>query len=318
MKRIVISGILLFILIVFLIIFFTRIRSPFGKSNSSFASEPKEEISRIEFSQNGKRLVLENDGENWFVNGKSEARKNGINFILRVLKEIRIKSPVSQELFTKEISGKKIDPVKVRIYEKKKNLSTFLVYKTQSNVYGNVMKIRESSKPFIVYVPGYEGDIGSAFTLNELFWQPYTVFNLLPSEIATVKFEHVSDTAASFTIQNRNHHYLLNNGIAGWDSARVIRYLSYFAYIPFESWVTGISPDDQKSIESTQPLYTITVVTTDGKKTILTLWQMIIEKEGKKQVDSDRMYGKTDEREDLFIIRYFDIDPVIKKREYFF
>ena len=87
-----------------------------------------------------------------------------------------------------EISDKGIEPVKVKVYEKRKLIKSFLVYKTPSNSYGNIMKIREGSKPFIVYVPGYEGDIGSAFTLNELFWQPYTVFNLLPSEIAISKF----------------------------------------------------------------------------------------------------------------------------------
>ena len=85
---------------------------------------------------------------------------------------MKIKSPVSAELFDNEISSKNIVPVKVKVYEKGRNLKTFLVYKTSSNIYGNIMKIKERSKPFIVYVPGYEGDIGSAFTLNELFWQP--------------------------------------------------------------------------------------------------------------------------------------------------
>ena len=50
------------------------------------------------------------------------------------------------------------------------------------------------------------------------------------------------------------------------------------------------------------------------RKTVLTLWPI----PGEKGSDSDRVYGKTDERDDLFIMRYFDIDPLIKKREYFF
>ena len=48
------------------------------------------------------------------------------------------------------------------------------------------MKLRESSRPFIVFVPGNEAEIGSAFTLNGLFWQPYTVFSFLPSDIYSV------------------------------------------------------------------------------------------------------------------------------------
>lgn len=297
-----------------------RGRSPFGKNNSSFAPEPKEEITRIELSQNGKKLILSKTGDDWSVNGRSEARKSGMMFLLRTLKEIRIKSPVSSQLFANEISGKNINPVKVRIYEKKKNIRTFLVYKTPSNIYGNVMKMRESSKPFIVYVPGFEGDIGSAFTLNELFWEPYTIFNLLPSEISSVKYEDLSDTSASFSIQNKHHHYILTDigKSSGWDSARVIRYVSYFAYVPFESWVTDINQADQKAIENTQPLYRITILNNRGKKVTLTLWAMITGKNGARQTDSDRLYGKTDERDDLFLIRYFDVDPLIKKREYFF
>jgi hypothetical protein len=34
--------------------------------------------------------------------------------------------------------------------------------------------------------------------------------------------------------------------------------------------------------------------------------------------DSDRLWAKTDEKDDLFIMRYFDIDPLLKKKSYFF
>jgi uncharacterized protein YxeA len=321
MKKIISGIVILIILILILILIIIEVRTPFGKNNSSFASEPKDDITRVEFSQDNKKLTLEKKGDVWFVNGKSEARKSGVLFILRVLKEIKIKSPVSPELFRNEITAKNIMPVKVRVYEKNKNLKTFLVYKTASNTYGNMMKIRDGSKPFIVYVPGYEGDIGSGFTLNELFWQPYTVFNLLPSEIASVQLENLSDTSSSFSIIDRNHHYFLSRDAAnrtGWDSSLVVRYISYFAWVPFESWDLNSGESDQKSIESQPPLYRFTVLTTKGKKTILTLWAMKTLKDGKPETDSDRLLGKTDDRNGLFIMRYFDIDPLIKKRSYFY
>ena len=263
-------------------------------------------------------MNLEKKGENWLINGKSEVRKSGMLFILRILKEIKIKSPISADLFGSEIIEKNVIPVKVKVYEKKRLLKSFLVYKTASNVFGNIMKIKESSKPFIVYVPGYDGDIGSGFTLNELFWQPYTVFNLLPSEISSVNLENFSDTASSFSIINRNHHYFLSGNaskMTGWDSSRVFRYISYFAWVPFESWALNIGETEKKSIEAKQPLYRISVDNITGKRSVLTLWGML---KGTKEIDSDRLFGKTDEKDELFIIRYFDIDPLIKKRSYFF
>jgi hypothetical protein len=313
-------GIGIFVVFLLLLILFKN-RSPFGRSNSSFASEPGKEITKIVLSDAGQKLTLEKTGENWILNGTTEARKSGILFITRILMEIKIKSPVSPELFEAEITAKGIKPVSVTVYENRKRIKSFIVYKTLSNIYGNIMKIREGTKPFIVYVPGYEGDIGSAFTLNELFWQPYSVFNLLPSEIESVDFENLSDTANSFFIGRQNHHYILSHGnknLTGWDSTLVTRYLSYFTWIPFESWALDLTLEERKLTEDRTPLYRITVTPAEGTKIILTLWERMTGEGSLKIKDSDRLIGKTRKSDELFIIRYFDIDPLLKKRSYFF
>ncbi|MGC1391671.1 MAG: hypothetical protein WA816_11590 [Bacteroidales bacterium] len=321
MNKILIRTVVLFIVLGLFILILFKSRSPFGKTNSSFASEPSEEITKIEFSEKGKILTLEKKGENWLINGKSEARKSGILYIIKILKDLKIKSPVSAEFFESEITRKNIIPVKVKVYEKRRILKTFLVYKTESNTWGNIMKIKEASKPFIVYVPGFEDNIGSGFTLNELFWQPYTVFNLLPSEIASVKLENSSDTVSSFSIVRQDNHYTLSGlagKLSGWDSLLVVRYISYFAWVPFESWAFKLSDAEKKSIENKQPMYRIIVLTRKGRKIVLSLWGMSKGKSAVNEIDSDRLLGKTEERDELFIIRYFDIDPLLKKRSYFF
>jgi hypothetical protein len=321
MNKIILRSILILIGVVLLLLLLLKGRSPFGKSNSLFASEPQNEITKVEFTQEGRKLSLEKTEAGWLINGRTETRKSSILFILRVLKEIKIKSPVSEELFESEISMKKISPARVRVFEKRKLLRTFFVYKTQSNIYGNIMKLKGSSKPYIVYIPGFEGEIGSAFTLNELFWQPYTVFNQMPSEIASVKFENFSDTSSSFSISRNNQHYIVSDQtgvLNGADSSRVSRYISYFTWIPFESWALDINETVKKSLESQKPIYRVTLITTTGKKTMLTLWERVSDENGKKTRDSDRLYGKTENSKEFFIIRYFDIDPLIKKRSYFF
>jgi hypothetical protein len=317
MGKTLVRTIILVVAAVIVILVLLRIRSPFGKNNSSFASEPEKEITRIELSQAGKKLTLTKNNDDWLINGKTVARKSGVLYILRLLQEIQIKSPVSDELFRTEVTKKNIEPVKVKVWENGKKLRSFLVYKTPSNVYGNIMKVKESSKPFIVYVPSYNGEIGSGFTTNELFWESYTVFNLLPSEIHHVSFVNHSDTSASFAISGDRHRFFLEGDSVnhnGWDKDLVTRYISYFAFIPFESWAFSIPEEEQKKIEQQDPVYTITVVTSTGKKIVLSLWELSDEK-GK---NSDRLIGKTNDRDELFIMRYFDIDPLIKKRNYFF
>ena len=65
------------------------------------------------------------------------------------------------------------------------------------------------------------------------------LFNLLPSEIASVSLENFNDTSSSFSIVNKNHRFVvsgINSELTGWDSSRVKRYLTYFTWIPFEAW----------------------------------------------------------------------------------
>ena len=321
MNKKLITGIAAIIVVFIVLFILSGDRSPFGKNNSSFAVEPQSEITGIEFSQAGKKLVLEKHDHNWFMNGGIETRKSGINFIIRILHDIEIKSPVSDELFDKEMSNDENEPVKVRIFKKRKLLKTFLVYKTRSNIYGNIMKMKERSKAFIVHVPGFEGDIGSAFTLNELFWQPYTIFNLLPSEIASVHFENFSDTSASFVIFNNKNEFMLsdmNRFLKGWDPSLVTRYLSYFARIPFESWAIEMKEDEKERVKSQNPLCRITLKASDSDEIILTLWEKVIDENGKFSIDKDRLYGKTENSDEIFLVRYFDIDPILKKKSYFF
>lgn len=321
MKRILSIGIFLSLVILLLFIILSKTRTPFGRSNSDFSSKPEKEITGIVLSQDGEKLKLEKSGEEWLINNKTIARKSGISYLIRILTEAKIKSPVSAELFENVISESNIVPVKVEVYEGRRMIKSFIVYKTASNIYGNIMKINGRAKPFIVYVPGSDVNIGSGFTLNELFWQPYTIFNLLPSEISSVRFENFADTSASFMITKKESGYSFSgtgSELAGLDPSLVIRYLSYFTWIPFESWAFDLSNEEKAQAEQSNPIFRITLVSSSGSTTILTLWEKIKFEKGERKVDTDRLLGKTQANEGLFIVRYFDIDPVLKKRSYFF
>ncbi|MBW6502184.1 MAG: hypothetical protein K0B05_12395 [Bacteroidales bacterium] len=313
---------LLFLIVILVVIFLVRNRSPFGRSNISFAVDPGREITAIELNDGEKRLLLERKGDEWLINGSLAARKSSIHFITAILMGIRIKSPVSEELYKAEVAEKELKPVRVRVYGRSRTIGSFYVYKTGSNTYGNIMKIRERSKPFIVHLPGYEGEIGSAFTLNELYWQPYTVFNILPSEIASVKLENFRDTTSSFTIRKNVNLYTLSDHsgeLAGWDTSRIARYLSYFIRIPFERWAFEAGTDDSRFVmPADQPVYRITVNRTDGSQKSLIITERIINENGIERTDSDRVLGQTENHDDSFIMRYFDLDPILKKKSYFF
>lgn len=304
-----------------IIILLFRERSPFGGDNTSFATVSDKVITGIEFNDGSSTLSLRSKEGNWFVNGKNEARQGSIDFILTILKEMKIKSPVSPGLFKAEVTDKGIRPVKVKVTGSGRTLKSFLVYKTASNAFGNIMKISEKSKPFIVYVPGREVEIGSAFTLNPLFWQPYTAFNLLPSEISSVTLENTADPGSSFRIINNDRKFSLfgNSGeLTGWDTSLVRRYLSYFTHVPFESWALDLDDEQVSNIVASEPKYRIIVERSDRGLSQLVLWERTSGKNGTTEKDTDRLWARLDDNTKLCIVRYVDIDPLLKKRSYFF
>ena len=309
------------VLVIVLAVFILHSRSPFGKSNSEFYSKPEKEITKIELSQGKERLTLEKSGDEWLINGSVKARKGAINFIIRILTEARIKSPISQEIFNSEIAEQGIEPVIVRVFEGRRMLKSIRVYKTLSNSYGNIMKLKDSSKSFIVYVPGYEVNIGAAFSVKLQFWQPYTIFNLLPSEISSIQFENSQDTSASFSIIKKEGAYTLHDNekeLTGYDPALIIRYISYFTFVPFESWAFDLSDNEKMRLAADSPLYKITVISSEGTKITLSLWQVIKTENGEQTIDTDKLIGNFGLTDDFFNVRYFDIDPILKKRGYFF
>jgi hypothetical protein len=311
---------LLIVAIGAIIFFIIKGRAPFGKSNSSFAVKSDTEITRIDMFQGDRKLSLEKSGDKWLINKKYEARKGAILFMLRTLSEMRIKSPVSSEILDIEIIKKKVEPVKVNVYEKRRLIKSFFVYKTGSNVYGNIMRMKTVSKPFIVYIPGYEDNIGNHFIANELFWRPYMVFHLLPSQITEIKLENIADSSSSFIIHRRDRIISLsglNGNISRWDTARVKRYLTYFTAVSFDTWAFELTGNEKREIESASPAFIISVRQTDGDEIILKIWDKWIIVNGGKKPDTDRVWGKTNKSDELFVMRYLDLDPIIKKRFYF-
>lgn len=304
-----------------LLLFLARERRPFGRSDTDFAVAEGSEITRIVIgSERGSVTLEKNDGGEWMVNGTEEARKGSILFILRILNEIHIKSPVSSGLFSDEISSKGIEAVKVSVYDNRRLIRSFLVYKTQSNVYGNIMKKSERSLPFIVYVPGYDGDIAGAFNTNPLYWQNFIIFSSLPSSIKSVGLVNWSDTSSSFMLRRKGDDYVLSvNGkdINEADQAKIKRYISYFTRVPFENWAFDIPEPEKSEIESSEPAYEITLTPVNGDSVVLKLWHRYSGSGPVPALDTDRLWGKSQSGDNLFIVRYFDIDPLLRKRSDF-
>ena len=80
-----------------------------------------------------------------------------------------------------------------------------------------------------------------------------------------------------------------------------------------------LDEEEKKMIESQQPLYRITVNYYRWKKDCSYFMGKNDRRKGsQKQKTVTGYWAKRNTSDEFFIMRYFDIDPLLKKRSYFF
>ncbi len=247
----------------------------------------------------------------WILNGKEEARKAAVTFLLATLEGMEPKSPVSEKTFDELIVKFSGRPVSVRVYSGHRKVKSFIVYHFNDPDYSSVFRKSAGSTPYLVYLPGYDFDAGSVFTSETDYWRPFTVFEIMPSEIAKVKMDFSGDPSRSFVIFKDKGIAILE-GTVSFDTIAVKRYISYFVNVPFESITTGLDKQGEASVAGSSPVFTLTVTTNDGESHVLRGWR----RQYGTEADTDRLWGKLDDGR-LFVMRYLDIDPLLKKRSYF-
>lgn len=295
-------------------------KGAFSSRNTSFAAPDGARITRIELKKEGEVISLLKSDEGWRVNGNSEARSSAVAFLVQTLTEVSVKSPVSDELFMEAVTSPGVKPIRVKAWAGGRLVCSFMLYRTDANKYGNISVKRAGSKPFIISVPGYEGDIGVSFTMREEFWKPFTVFNEVPSAILSASVDYPARPADSFTAANPMY---VDQSIPAADTLKfnpeaVRRFLSYFTRVPFESWEVSLNEAIADSIITSVPLAVIKVTLKGGSTKTLRIWEKFTITGGTRIEDTDRAWGALDGGSKLFILRYFDIDPILRRRGNFF
>ncbi|MBM3420311.1 MAG: hypothetical protein FJY11_04160 [Bacteroidetes bacterium] len=72
------------------------------------------------------------------------------------------------------------------------------------------------------------------------------------------------------------------------------------------------------SVISSRPFAIITLELADGKSKTLRLWNKTIISDSVTVQDTDRAWGNLNDAGNLFVVRYYDIDPILRKMSYFF
>ncbi len=323
---------LLIILIVLIAIagiyFFSNSKGSLNLRNTSFAIESPGDITKIQISTPDEKLVLEKEFDHWKVNNKYRATDRSLKNFMMAINRIDVLTPVSKVEKEQVALILKSDGVLVEVFKKNRTLKKYYVSKPEMISSKTYMMMYKSSEPFVVRIPSFKGLVADLFIIDENFWRDKTIFNYLPQNIKNIVVEYPENTSKSFRVINYNDGTFaiqnLNNKtfVENFNVDKVARYFTYFQRIIFEDVVENLNQTMLDSVLKTKPFNIITVEDIHGNTNKIAIYRKPPEKEydefgQKAQFDYDRAYATFNNNNELITIQYYIFDPLFKEIDYF-
>ena len=288
-----------------------------------FSIADTSEVIKVTLSSKAPEIaVLDRQNENsWIVNGKYIARKSGIFYLLQTLQRMEIAHPVPLSMRDNVIGNLAVKGIKVEVELKNGKNKIFYVGGENKELTATFMMIKGASEPYAVHIPGFKGYLSGRFFTQEYLWRDKTVINYDNRNISSVQMQYynVNQKDESFRITKTNMGYQLSDfetkEMIGHNQKALETYIASFRKLYAESFVTGTLNTD--SLIKTQPLFELTVTTTDNQSTAIKVFNKKAEKtiyvDGDITMqDPERMFAFVN-NEDWMVIQTNTFKKVMKE-----
>lgn len=284
----------------------------------------------------GRSITLEKQSPGkWLVNGKYEARNDAVQTLIYTINKVEVKEPVSKKAHDNIVKKLAAEAVKCEIYSGGKLIKAYYVGSETQDMTGTYMilidlnTMQTSAKPFVTYIPGFQGFLTTRYFTEEIGWRDRTVFNYIPPDIKSVRMETPGAPDKSFEVLNLGENLfdikLLETGksLKNIDTIAIKQYLSYFQNLNFESFEVEMSPQQMDSVKQTTPTNIITVTLQNGEKNEVKFYPRkpkngVTEIDGKKiEFDPDRMNATMNNGKDFVFVQYFMFGKIMPSPDYF-
>lgn len=149
----------------------------------------------------GQSDTLRRTKQGWKLNGKYLVNKNNINLIMEMLLKMRIKSPVGDKSKNGVVKAIATRHYKVEVYTTEGLLKSIFIGPSIQTGLGNYVVEEGSDDPYIVHIPGWNGNLGPRLKVNENQWRNTKLFAVRPAGIQQFTVEYQARPEHSFSIK---------------------------------------------------------------------------------------------------------------------
>jgi hypothetical protein len=283
-------------------------------------------IDSIILSQGSRSLYLQKSNKRWYVNKHMYARDKAVRQLMNVLQDLRVEAPARKENRQELLETILSNPIHVKVYDGHEAVRNYLVEDNKYKKGTSYMMMEGSREPFIMGLPGYDGDLAGLYRLDPEYWRDKTLFDYSGLDIKSIKVQYPGTDEASFYLSYNEDSFRLRtletgDFISDFSSSRAARYFSYFGNVQFDS---VIQEQDElvDSLQQARPYCVFEIVDENNKLTKLYTYRKRT-KEGEdpfgqnSYYDLNHLYGRFDDVEEILLIKYTEFDPLLKEINYF-
>jgi len=308
--------------ILFLVYYFLLKNDNTNELSNKFSVTDISIINLISIENKNKTIKLKKKKNTkvWLINNKYEANKKAIKKLLQALSNVKINKPVAKE---------KIDSINyiIKKYSKKitaynnnnEIIKTFYISdydKLNKQTYALANK---NDVPYIVSIPGLENNINKRYSIYPLYWIEPEIFKYQPNEITKIKVIFFNKNRISYSIEIEESEpkmfsYKEKKLIKNINKNKILNYLSYFMNVKFSDF-NVLNKEKSDSLKNTEADFTIFVEDIYKTTKKVELYKIKIPEKPVKY-DFNKLYAIIN-NEDIVVVKYFDIDLILKDIEYF-
>ena len=179
--------------------------------HKDFAISNTEEVTKIIMSdKSGKKIEIERGTDQWTINKQYKVWEQQINYTLGVMKDIRVKSSVSEQKMDFVIKNIATSGVKVELFNKYGKIKSYYLGGNTPDHKGTYMIMEGSETAYILHIPDRNpgilnpkyGILGTK--VSENIWREPITINYSDNSILKIKIEDLKNKEQSYVIDLEN------------------------------------------------------------------------------------------------------------------
>lgn len=317
------------------------------KALSDFAVEDTSSITKIFLSDkfNHSVTLARTEPFVWKVNNKFIAQKDNIDVLLKTIRNVQVREPVSKSAHNTVVKLLAGRAVKIEIYQKvyrihigklklfqhEKLTKCYYVGDATMDNQGTFMLIEKSTEPFICHLPNLRGFLTTRYSAKETDWRDHTLFPLKPQDITQVQIEFPEKPEQSFRITHipATSTFIFSNyqnaPVNDFDTIKVVDLFNSLTTAKYEALLNDLVPAEYRdSVIQSRPLYIFTIKDRNNKTYVMKSYHKkpkFDDETNSKGVpltnDPDRMNAMLEFSNDFILVQYYAMENLLKPAAFY-